>query len=503
MGPRKPLAIYPLLFAIHPVLFLYSRNMDWSSPADLAKPAVLSLALAAVVIALARIAFRDTTRAGVAASVALIAFFSYGHIYDIVEGIRVDGFIVGRTKVLFPLYCATALAAAVLVARTRRRLEPLGEFARALGVLLVAITVVQIVSYQLRPNRRSSEKWDAYVEKCCTGENALPVKENAPRPDIYYIVLDNYSRADVLAEDFGYDNRDFISYLEAKGFYVAVQSNSNCLGTLASLPSSLNFGYPKDLLNEAGIASRDDRCMLDMVSKCRAGQLLKGTGYRFVSFPSGFRVTGNVGADTVIRRSALSLTEFDRVFLNSTMLMAPAALVPKAMLSSVSEVESYRNDMLYTLRRLAEVPGIDEPTFAFAHIMAAHPPFVFDANGGIPNVPFETMTKANQLQSYDPGLYTDSITFLNREMRTVIESILATSEEPPIIILQADHGLSNYIDGRGLPSKPRRHAILNAYYLPGGGDNLLYPSISPVNSFRVVFNHYFGANFEMLPDEMR
>jgi hypothetical protein len=41
--------------------------------------------------------------------------------------------------------------------------------------------------------------------------------------------------------------------------------------------------------------------------------------------------------------------------------------------------------------------------------------------------------------------------------------------------------------------------ILNAYYLPQGADQL-YPSISPVNSFRLVFNSYFGTNFPLLED---
>jgi hypothetical protein len=45
-----------------------------------------------------------------------------------------------------------------------------------------------------------------------------------------------------------------------------------------------------------------------------------------------------------------------------------------------------------------------------------------------------------------------------------------------------------------------RTPILNAYYLPGGEDRWLYPSISPVNSFRVVLNAYFGADLPFLPD---
>jgi hypothetical protein len=44
-------------------------------------------------------------------------------------------------------------------------------------------------------------------------------------------------------------------------------------------------------------------------------------------------------------------------------------------------------------------------------------------------------------------------------------------------------------------------SILNAYHLPGGGEAALYPEISPANSFRVIFNRYFGTSLEMLPDE--
>ena len=46
-----------------------------------------------------------------------------------------------------------------------------------------------------------------------------------------------------------------------------------------------------------------------------------------------------------------------------------------------------------------------------------------------------------------------------------------------------------------------RLSIFNAYYLPGGGNEKLYPEISPVNTFRIVFNHYFDTNFEILKDE--
>jgi hypothetical protein len=92
--------------------------------------------------------------------------------------------------------------------------------------------------------------------------------------------------------------------------------------------------------------------------------------------------------------------------------------------------------------------------------------------------------------------YAQQVRFLAKVVTKAVQRILADSPEPPIIIVQGDHG------PRGFSPDIRysRLAILNAYYLPDGGRRLLYPSISPVNSLRVVLNHYFGANLSLLPD---
>jgi len=88
-------------------------------------------------------------------------------------------------------------------------------------------------------------------------------------------------------------------------------------------------------------------------------------------------------------------------------------------------------------------------------------------------------------------------------MEQVIDTILANSSQPPVIIIQGDHGPGSRLDWDS-PQRTclwERTPILNAYYLPEGRDSLLYPSISPVNSFRVVLNSYFGTNLPLLPDD--
>ena len=63
---------------------------------------------------------------------------------------------------------------------------------------------------------------------------------------------------------------------------------------------------------------------------------------------------------------------------------------------------------------------------------------------------------------------------------------------PPIIIIQGDHGPSHF-------DVPSRMAILNAYYFPDH-EFAVYPEITPVNSFRLLFNNYFNTDFDLLED---
>ena len=77
-------------------------------------------------------------------------------------------------------------------------------------------------------------------------------------------------------------------------------------------------------------------------------------------------------------------------------------------------------------------------------------------------------------------------------MLEAIDTILANSDTPPIIVIQGDHG-------PWLQPKAKRMQILNAYYLPGHNDEL-YPTITPVNTFRLVFTDYFGGDYPLLDD---
>ena len=51
----------------------------------------------------------------------------------------------------------------------------------------------------------------------------------------------------------------------------------------------------------------------------------------------------------------------------------------------------------------------------------------------------------------------------------------------------------------GLDGKERMR-IFNAYYISSDASKLLYDSITPVNTFRTIFNYYFYTDFKLLED---
>ena len=86
------------------------------------------------------------------------------------------------------------------------------------------------------------------------------------------------------------------------------------------------------------------------------------------------------------------------------------------------------------------------------------------------------------------------MTYLNRKLDAALERLLEESDRTPIILIQGDHGPTSRTHLTSLADTDihERYGILNAYLLPGGGEERLYHSISPVNSFRVVFNPAFS-----------
>jgi len=188
-------------------------------------------------------------------------------------------------------------------------------------------------------------------------------------------------------------------------------------------------------------------------------------------------------------KKAIFKDEFLRVLAQTTMLRLFDLLIYNDL------AEAYR----HVFKMLDTIPQIKEPTFAFIHIMLPHHPFVFDRFGNTR----KHMTFFNQFQQgawEDKEGYLGQVVFLNNKLKETIDVLLRKSEVSPIIVIQSDHGpkISKNIDKDFVKA---RMANFQAFYLPDGKSADLYESITPVNTFRIIFNAYFQTEYELLEDK--
>lgn len=477
--------VHPLLFAMFFILALYSANVAELSLSSLWIPLIVALGFSLLFFILSCLLFRDPRKAAIVTSIVICIFFIDGHISSILEG-----WGWARPAKYLPVAWALLLIGVVyLTIRTKRKLYNLNTILSFVGVFLIVIPSISIAVYEFgRPS------YSAQIE--ITGVAVEP-SEVGTFPDIYYIILDGYSSSTTLKELYNYDNGAFTDYLSEKGFYIANESTSNYACTTLSLPSSLNMEYINYLSEVVGEQSKDTTIPRQMVQNNKVMTFLHSMGYQYVHFETWNGVTGhNAYAD-------LSITYDDTEILGMT---APNELVRLLIETTIlhrftvdASTSTYRGYVLNAFDTLAEMPELPGPKFVFSHIICPHWPYVFGADGETIEV-VSWMIEPTVVQR---PKYLDQVKFINKKVEIVVNEILSKSQNPPIIILQADHGSrlccdAGFTDTQCMQDTMR---IFNAYYLPYGGDEVLYNSISPVNTFRVVFNFYFGADYELLSDQ--
>ncbi len=495
---KEKLIIYhPLFFAAFPVLTLYNHNIDQTPFVSFLLPFIAILLLSAVFWFALNYFIKDWAKSSLLISVGLFFFFLYGHIHSLILGRIVKKSLykadfkiindIAKTDLSIhkPIFITFLVIITLLIFIILKRKQISASFTKYLNytsLILVVFSLFNIIVYTAKSKRPEYQHaQDSLISQ--TNKNAI-------KRDIYYIILDGYARADILKEFYKYDNSQFINDLNKKGFYVASNSHCNYAWTFLSLPSSLNLKYINYLTNTMGTDSQDLKIPYEMIKNNKTVHFLKNRGYQFIHFNSTWGATlNNKYADRQISyNKGIFRDEFLRILAETTMFK----IIDSYIIEDLAEFH------LYTFKKLMSIPDIAEPTFTFAHIVLPHHPYIFDRNGNI----IKHASMHNQFKSRmwkKKKKYVEQLIFVNKIITEVLDELLRKSDVPPIIILQSDHGPQVLDAGRDDYIRARM-CNLNAYYLPEGGDKYLYNSITPVNTFRVVFNHYFGTQYELLED---
>ena len=480
---RKTLIFYPFLFAIFPILFLYAHNIDEASVGQILLPMVFSIGFTLVLWATLSLILKNVLKGGLATTLFLFFFFFYGRFYELLEIWNV--FIPQHEVLLFEIlllwgfffYC---------IKISRKDFNNITKILNIVTVVLIIIPVFTIASHQIMQVRSSTN--EMYEQ-----ENTVTVKPSKLNglPDIYYIILDEYAHPDTMMRYYNYDSNQIIRNLENRGFFVAQYSRTRYQETFSSISSSLNMEHHTG-------KTESKKSLYQGIAKNRVAEYLRSIGYQYIYFGNWVDIKRyETGADryynfylTKTKEGGIFnktlADEFNQILLDTTMLKAAYLLTEEFFKSN------YRAGTMGAIKQLKKIPFIKGPKFTFAHIMCPHEPFVFGLTG-------EHVDYANWHNYKDTKFYREQYLFITHEIEKVVDALLKNSATKPIIIIQSDHGIKPYHLGiEGAQDEWRK--IFNAYYLPGEGEKHLYESISPVNSFRVIFNYYFGAQYKLLED---
>lgn len=290
-----------------------------------------------------------------------------------------------------------------------------------------------------------------------------------------------------MKEVFNYDNSDFIQQLKAMGFYVADCSQSNFPITRFSLTSSMYMDYLQNFINDSDV--------FPTLQLSTVNQTLKSLGYTTIAFENHINDHFSLKEDIHLARNRNGLNwenltqgpnEFESELIDTTAMrifIDMPQLAPWLKLQNAEYAEHYLQSK-YILSEMPKIPEMSGAKFVFVHLLVPHDPYIFDQDGNY------------QLTGNTIAGYRANVDFLDHQMPAILQQIIDKSEIPPIIIVHGDHGPAIKREMRST-----RMSILNAYYVNAEAQAMLYDSISPVNSFRVVLDTYFGKDYPLLPDE--
>jgi hypothetical protein len=491
----------PLLFAASPVLTLYNGNIAEVAPGEVIRPLLVMLAAVSLLWGLLALVLRNACKAALLCTFMLLLLFLYG----IVRGLLLQSASpllvdcgLDHAFLLRPWF-GVLLLGLVLIVRTRRDLLAFSGPLTAVGATLVILPLFGIGKVLIP---RLFQPALAPAAVAATEKAPIPTKD---LPNIYYIILDGYAREDTLQRIFHYDNRPFLAHLEQQGFYIAGKSRSNYAQTDLSLPSSLNMAY-LDAGREGSVPM-----LIAYLENNAVMRELRRHGYRFIAFDSEYHLQMK-GVDRFIafpQQNAWPLTGFEDLLLGLTPLNALpwSELFTSDTQDKTNPYEKHRQRIQFQLDSLPGTADRSRPVFVFAHILCPHPPFVLG------NTPDEDPDRAydikdGSLYQMEGGTLEEYLTGYSRQVDRLnallvkLTDRLLDSRRPTVIILQSDHGSGAYTYwGRPeLTDFEERMANFCAIYTPGGPIPGLYDSITPVNIFRVLFNHYLKSDYPLLPD---
>ena len=446
---------YPFLLCLFPILFHYAHNNGILSLSMLPLPLFYALlVMGALWWLMARLA-RNREKAGLLVSFWWLWLFAFGHLtWFAAQHLENPAAIFIRENPLLA-WTQVLLLGSLCCLLIRRIPVTVQTMLLIVSLLLVVTTLGQIGVFEY--SRLVFERKVLHDEQF-TAVHTLAGKPTDP--DIYYIIIDTYARADILESLYHTSNRDFLDHLRAKGFYIAADGHSNYGMTTLSLCSSLNMQPLQQFLTIPIGETRDPPALIHNLQHSRVMHFLTSRGYTITSLSEYWasQLTDadlklSVGELTAAGESAELSSSFPMILLSMTPIIKLQAKVKQLHAppgaSSMKTADQINYQIAWKSRRdfftrLAKMPLHRKPMFVLAHTLGMHAPLLLNRQGQLvnTNLPYiwfagirESGGTIQSLSEYERR-YADQLVAIDSMTEHTVDAIIHNATRPTIIIIQ-------------------------------------------------------------------
>lgn len=374
---------------------------------------------------------------------------------------------------------------------TERELSDTTDLARVLVCILAVTSLGHVWSESINAFTGS---WAKQVARLSQPDSIGPA--SADDPDILHVVLDGMTSAEVLKAKFDADVAPELARFHELGLHVEHGAVANYPQTYPALASVLNSAY-LDPLTPVLTGTASKRPLQELIRRSGVISALKTRGYEFTLIGSSYSATKEHPAADHCDCDAMPIGEFEQALLAIT----PARALP----TWTTLYEYHRSEILKGFDSIAAVPPGSKPRLVIAHILAPHPPFVFDAVGDPNNPPRsygidDGSNFRGTRQEYHDGYASQARFVLDRTARSVA-AFLQSSRRSVVVLIHGDHGSGMDYDQDSMSAADagERLSVFLAYRIAAPGRPEVAALGSPVNLYRAVFADRFGADLPRLP----
>jgi len=468
------LPIHTFLFSLFPIMFFFQGNLHEIPFGDVIFPLFLSISITFLSWVILR-KFIGSQRSGLIISLIIMSFINLGNIRFFIsdnptESLQssVEGQILVSILLLVNII-------GIIYFLKKHRLEAKTSIANVISMTMIGVLIFSITSFSIT----------TADDNLLANLSDIPVQisdvEN--KPNIYFIILDEYAGFIQLKNDFNFDNNNFSIELEKRDFFVGTESFSNYPNTSLSVPSIMNMIYFDFIPDKLGKDSKNIRVVEKMINENNVMKILQSNGYKITILDG---VVGRI-PNTYLADITLCTSIFD---INPDIRKNFALVyVPIVGLQDLVFNEVIRNKLECSFSALIDFnEDTKNPDFVVAHLRFPHSPYIYDSFGNSVSIN----------DRGDKNAYLEQLKFANKKTLEMIDSIQERSSENIIIVI-SDHGYRPYINWENptIDDYIRGFNILDAYYLPGEEK---HEKIAPVNIFRTIFNSYLEMDYEILDD---